>query len=401
MKNLLTCCSLFLLPLALFSQVEICNNGIDDDGDGLIDLNDPDCPFSSALILPGTGSLIFNHSFESRLCCPMNFVSLFSPPWLECATGWKQATNGTTDYFHSCGYAPEGFNFPPPQGDGAVGFFAYPGYFEYVGTCVTENIFTHPLWADSTYTLSLWISTSIVNDLHTQTGAQGSYVEPFTDPFPLAIFGLTGPCGQFPVATETCIGLSPGWTELGRTYVQPSWEWTRVSITFTPQEDIQAIMIGGACDVPEALNEKLIVNPQTGESYTMRPYYVIDELMLTLAHAQVLQPISITGSFCEGDMEVSAVPPVGDSDLQWYLNGVALSGETQALLGSTTIVEHGGGTYAFTSDHNGERLLGATFISTFCAPPTNDLCPNAEQVGPVEADPIFNGTVVGDLTHAT
>ena len=42
---------------------EICDNGIDDDGDGLIDLNDPDCEcngFGTPQTIP---SLIPNPSF--------------------------------------------------------------------------------------------------------------------------------------------------------------------------------------------------------------------------------------------------------------------------------------------------------------------------------------------------
>ena len=36
------------LPIGLQAQSEICSNGIDDDGDGLIDLFDPDCPCSDS-----------------------------------------------------------------------------------------------------------------------------------------------------------------------------------------------------------------------------------------------------------------------------------------------------------------------------------------------------------------
>ena len=35
--------ALFCAPLFLFSQTENCTNGLDDDGDGLIDCFDPDC----------------------------------------------------------------------------------------------------------------------------------------------------------------------------------------------------------------------------------------------------------------------------------------------------------------------------------------------------------------------
>ena len=68
----------FLYPFALSAQ-EICNNGIDDDGDGLIDLNDPDCPCSTLITPDNIASYIRNPSFEERGCCPFGFVSIAIP----------------------------------------------------------------------------------------------------------------------------------------------------------------------------------------------------------------------------------------------------------------------------------------------------------------------------------
>ena len=48
------------------NRIEICDNAVDDDDDGLIDLNDPDC--TCAVIEPE--SLIPNPSFEDMNCCP-------------------------------------------------------------------------------------------------------------------------------------------------------------------------------------------------------------------------------------------------------------------------------------------------------------------------------------------
>ena len=49
------------------AQVEICNNSIDDDGDGLIDIQDDDCVCNQ--ILPS--GLIPNESFEENDCITM------------------------------------------------------------------------------------------------------------------------------------------------------------------------------------------------------------------------------------------------------------------------------------------------------------------------------------------
>jgi len=38
-----------LAPAMVLAQ-EVCNNAIDDDADGLVDLNDPECPCSAVLM---------------------------------------------------------------------------------------------------------------------------------------------------------------------------------------------------------------------------------------------------------------------------------------------------------------------------------------------------------------
>ena len=79
-----------------FSQ-EICNNGIDDDGDGLIDLNDAvDC--NCTPISTSGPSLIPNSSFENMACCPSSYSQV------NCASGWVQATDATSDYMNTCGF---------------------------------------------------------------------------------------------------------------------------------------------------------------------------------------------------------------------------------------------------------------------------------------------------------
>jgi len=121
-----------LFILALFFSFaytqEICDNGIDDDGDGLIDLNDVtdcNCP---PVVIP---SLIPNPSFEAHTCCPSSYSQV------TCASGWSQATSATSDYFN-CGY-----NFgattnaglsPPPDGTGYLGTIVSNGWQEYVGS---------------------------------------------------------------------------------------------------------------------------------------------------------------------------------------------------------------------------------------------------------------------------
>jgi len=84
---------LFSLAAMSLSAQEICNNAIDDDGDGLIDLNDSDCACADIM----ASSLIPNPSFEDMNCCPQFEAQL------DCAVDWIQASVPTTDYVHTCG----------------------------------------------------------------------------------------------------------------------------------------------------------------------------------------------------------------------------------------------------------------------------------------------------------
>ncbi|MBY0486108.1 MAG: hypothetical protein K2P85_02800, partial [Flavobacteriaceae bacterium] len=69
----------FFFSLISFSQ-ENCNNGIDDDGDGKIDLNDPDCICNTSSIT----SIIPNPSFEVNTSCPNSFSQLnYATPWIQ------------------------------------------------------------------------------------------------------------------------------------------------------------------------------------------------------------------------------------------------------------------------------------------------------------------------------
>ena len=91
MKRIASILFTFLIAVQSYGQ-EICDNAIDDDGDGLVDLNDTDCECSNLIDL----SLIPNTSFEDTLCCPT------AEAMLACADSWVQASGATSDYYHSC-----------------------------------------------------------------------------------------------------------------------------------------------------------------------------------------------------------------------------------------------------------------------------------------------------------
>src|SRR6187402_1587970 len=137
----------FLFCLTAAAQ-ENCNNGIDDDGDGKIDLNDSDCICSTTAVVP---SLVPNPSFETHDGCPSQFSQLYI------ATPWIQATDATTDYYNKCGFIMPSVidagldNFP--DGDGIAGALFLRDWSEYLGAPLTT-----PMQAGTDYQLTFNIA---------------------------------------------------------------------------------------------------------------------------------------------------------------------------------------------------------------------------------------------------
>lgn len=290
-----------LLPLYLsfkpFSRegaVEICDNAIDDDLDGLIDLNDPDCNCEVA----EPKSLIPNPSFEEKSCCPSNRGSL------NCADTWIQASEATTDYIHECGwFGWEDLPVPTPLPDGqaCIGFRngrfgdnSNPNWKEYTGACLTS-----PLKAGTSYKFQFWLGF---------TNFQNS------PPLNVVFYGSTD-CKYLPfgIGDERfgCPLNGEGWLPLDATFGSGSNNWTLKEFNVTPDQDIYAIAIGPDC------NE---------QNLTENPYYFLDNLVL----ADVKEFELVIGpSTHPCDPKFSLILPLRETNrYQWYRNGVALLGET-------------------------------------------------------------------------
>ena len=320
---LLLCLGMMQFPGLCFAQSggEICENGRDDDRDGLIDLNDPDC--TCAIIPPK--SLIPNPSFEEFTCCPQTRSQL------NCAETWIQASEATTDYLHTCGWmgwenlpAPTPF----PDGNAAVGFrngrfnqqMDVPNWKEYAGACLLG-----PLKAKTAYKFKFWVGFTVASE---------------SPPTNIVFYGATD-CASLPFGkgnTEHGCPLNgPGWVELGRVFIQGVNQWIQYEINVTPQQNIHAMAIGPDCEVSA---------PATN------PYYFFDNLVLD-ERRNFEYAISAKGFPCTDDQFFLEVPLIEGSKYQWYKDGVALVGETKANLQ----VKTGEGRYQVRiSDDDGCRV---------------------------------------------
>ena len=298
---------IFLLicsPL-VFGQ-EICDDAIDNDGDGLIDLEDPDCDCAGFGLSYAPSSLIPNPSFEDHTCCPTAVSMLY------CANGWIQASDATSDYLHTCMGFTSLIPFddpalpPPGGGDGYAGFHNSGTYKEYIGACLSG-----PMTAGTCYMLDLWVANS--------TGSPD---------ITLTLYG-TPNCSDLPWTGYACPIGSGSWEVLASQFVScdphPGSEWTEVTLSFTPTVDINAVAIGGSCTSVPGMN-----------------YFFVDDLVLAACSAFSGGAISQTGNWCDGDLMLTANIDTTGGAWQWYQDSIALVGETANTL---DLMSYGPGNY--------------------------------------------------------
>lgn len=363
MKYLVLLC-FALLSAGAFAQTEICNNGLDDDGDGLIDLNDStDCVCTESGI-----SLIPNASFEAYDYLPTGYSQM------DAATGWIQATSATSDYFNHPSYnwtpAITLGLVPPPDGAGYVGCHIMTGYIEYVGACLSA-----PMVAGTPYQISFQTAAFSTNG--NGDGCNNNVLGNTT--IDLVIYGNAS-CAQMPVATTDCpTSANSSWMELGRVTYVPATSWSTVTIAFTPPVNIDVIMLGGPCssDIPAGYDAAFGIG--------CYPYFVFDDLALN--EADLFLNVNESGSFCAQDMML-----LGNSSnssggtWQWYYEGVAINGETSNSL-NVSGVGYGTGVYNVSYiDTSGECLVATVDLSNYIS---------------VEADYLVSGLCIGEESNFT
>lgn len=291
---------LILLFCALSASAqEICDNGIDDDNDGLVDLNDQDC----ICLANVPSSLIPNPSFEAYTYCP------FRPNQLDAAVDWIQASRATTDFIHTCGnfLGNPGANgakapLPLPDGSGAIGFrdgnTARPNFKEYVGADLTA-----PMQPGVTYLLDFFV---------------GFHDHPSSRNFPMAIF-LAEDERSLPFGGNSslfgCPTNGPGWDLLAEKEIQGDNEWINVTFEFVADKAYEAIALGPGCEQ----------HPQWRDE----PYFFMDRLVL-IEVSEALVDLEVSGNYCSNNLQYSTAEI--SPSYQWYHEGVALVGETGQFL---------------------------------------------------------------------
>jgi hypothetical protein len=323
MKIKLIIAIISLWPIIGLSQ-EICNNGIDDDGDGLVDLNDiEDCSCTGLTTVNNSivSSLIQNHSFEQRNCCPYTFSEL------SCATHWNQASDATSDFMHSCHYISpsvmENGLFPFPDGNGIVGAFYTNVYKEYVGTCLMAS-----LDINICYKLTMHIAASNSDQI-----SNHCFIGLDLDSIPITLYGNSD-CNKIPFEGYDCPPQSDGWIELTSRYYTPTTNWQIITFEFLVPYPINSFIFGAPCIIESsdyAIND-------------CNPYFIYDNLILTQENCGFDLNVTCNAEICSENIILETFSNLNNGTWQWYFEGIAISGETNPNL-SLNAASSSNGTY--------------------------------------------------------
>ncbi|PHK97693.1 hypothetical protein CGL56_14800 [Neolewinella marina] len=339
----------FLLVGPSLSAQENCSNGIDDDGDGLVDLNDKEncsCALSSTLT-----SLLPNPSLEQF--DPGQFGCTSRQPGgrpdavnqANCLTGWKRASLGTTDSWNAFTFTNAGPFFPAalprplPSGTGVAGFWvgvrdtpdasfvngngtATKKYREYLAACLVDG---QVMEAGRPYRL-----TFNLGFMEPQRATEDETVVDVRSPetVELSIYGVRD-CEQLNFGSfYGCPEESgaEGYELIANVTVNgKAGSWTAEQVDFVSRSTYAGFAIGGSCAADNGRPD--------GGNY--RNYYFIDDLILNepAAFAEpVAGPVQVDGlTVCDETITLTGTPSPG-ATYQWYRNGVALSGATDRTL---------------------------------------------------------------------
>ena len=270
--------------ISAFGQIEDCFNGLDDDGDNLIDLFDHDCDCRENFIVDGT------------------FVEYPDDCYTIGCGAWENTGNGSPEI-----YQPDNLSFYPFSASGfshdddtfAAGGVRYDmdglGKSEFLGNCLSQ-----PMIAGTEYRFSLEIG--------------GSSVDALVEDFEIILFGVAK-CDSLSVFnlnnTELICDVTSPKEELARINLfGMQLGWNYFTVDFTPTTDIEAIFFSIDCDFVPTVDQYNYVHY---DNVVITP--VID-----------IPPISVSGNLCADDI-VLWVEEDPMANYIWYLDSLEIIGE--------------------------------------------------------------------------
>lgn len=285
-------------------MIEVCDNRIDDDGDGLIDAFDPDCQCNGRL----SPNLVPNGQFNQTTGCCANLGEI------NCLSDWI-VLGPSPDYISdNCaesdlrpdvrfltntlnqGSANDGYIFSVMQSvDGRQ-------FTESLGVCLEQ-----PMEAGKTYEVSFQLA-NLRNDA------------------PDLLFSLLGIdfCDRLTAydtrGNNSFCELQLPATTLGSVNSRDlTTGWNNLSFAVSPAENIEAIFYAVECGSVSNGNDAVL-------------YMVLDEVSIREQTAPPMVPaITLLGQPCEEAISLSIPWQVG-ATYQWYRDSIPIDGATDTLL---------------------------------------------------------------------
>jgi len=312
---------------------EICDNGIDDDGDGLIDAFDPACSCEEGGQTEQT--FVNNSSFEVQddCCGAFNIAD-------SCIEGWE-AVGGTADYYGTACTPPNQVSdiesiFSSTFDNSFVSFGTASNYSETIGACLIR-----PLEAGETYTVDLLASLP-VSSLVILDGS-----------IDFTVYGVSGACPDFSTLTSMantnniCETTIPDIAEqliTVSTADMLNLEFRRFTNQFTPTQDIDYIIIAIRCD-----------DNNRGTSFIQIAEVQISKL--ETVNWDYTESILVSGG-CSNPIILS-VPDADTLSYQWYHDSIPMVGETSSTLNIDPLLyDVMDDFHLYVSSENGCKLLG-------------------------------------------
>ncbi len=313
------------MQLSLYSQ-EICNNAIDDDGDGLIDLNDPDCQCGAGLNAQWS-SAIPNPNFDNSSCCPDSYYYNNNNN-LNCLDDWSTANtvynNWSLNYQNSCDscdnyyYNNTYYNIPQqctlavPNGFLAMGFYNYNYNNNYYNQGANACL-NAPFMPGNTYTLAFDAFNNWGN--YNWNGTWNQQIH-------FSLMG-TADCNNIPIQNQNC--ADPDWYLLDSISPTVPFDsaWHTFSFTFSPSVPTYGIALAQTCFT--------VTNPGTTYNWNRIMFDSLDLMYSKLYNIQIAD----TGSFCTNDYLLTASIDTTGGTWQWYQDSIALIGETNDVIDIT------------------------------------------------------------------
>lgn len=368
-------CIIFLMfSFHVYGQ-EICNNAIDDDGDGLIDLLDPDCHCGPGLNAQ-VSNAIPNPGFNNSSCCPPAYWTSGSNN-LNCVDDWSTdvSTNWNNGWqlsylnsCDSCGQFNQTFYTTPEECSTSVnnGFLGMGFY----------NWQNNNTWWNNSYANACLNTTLLPGNNYTlQFDAFNNWGNfnwnSWNNIVDISIFGTTS-CANVPIPNQAC--ASGNWDGLDSLSIAVPADsaWHTYTFTFSPTVPINAIALGQSC-----------TSSSNNTVYNWNRL-LLDNLFLMYSKLYDLQ-IAESGYYCTNDYLLSSsIDTVGGS-WQWYKDSIAIVGETNDTLDITNL---GSGDYTVLYTLSG-NCQGETISTT---PPTYPYAFASTSNGCEDDSLLFNGT---------